>query len=76
MIGTIITQDNELAVRVMDEQFGKLILLPDTESKPLINASHIASDVEGHIVKFFDVVPETNIKVNTWRFHIESFETD
>ena len=63
-------------IRVVDPMYGKLILLPDMESRGLIDARHIVDDVEGYIVKFNDTIPETGIKVNTWHFHIESFETD
>lgn len=76
MIGTIIKEDSQLMVRVVDPMFGRLILQPDMESRGLINTNHIADNVEGYIVKFTDTIPETGIKVNTWHFHIESFETD
>ena len=76
MIGTIILDDNQLMIRVIDPVYGKLILMPDFESRKLIDASHVVDDVEGYIVKFTDTLPESGIKVNTWHFHIESFETN
>jgi hypothetical protein len=76
MKGTIIKEDNQLMIRIIDETYGKLVLIPDKESRGIIDARHIVDEVEGYIVKFIDTVPETTIKVNTWQFHIESFETD
>lgn len=73
MIGTIVKQDNQLMIRVVDPMYGKLYLLPDVETRGMVEARNLCDQVEGYIVKA-KFTTESGINVNAWHFHIESFE--
>lgn len=73
MIGTVIKYENEIKIAVEVKPFGRLVIDPDEESKPLVNESHITSQVEGSLNKIMDKTPE-GINFDHWVFHIDSFD--
>jgi len=73
MRAVIIKQDNRLQVRVTDPLNGNPIMDLDEESIDKINMGHLTDEMDGYIISDLGTVPDTNIKYNRWRFHVESF---
>jgi hypothetical protein len=74
MLGHIILSDNHLMIKVNSQAYGTLFIEADDESASMLQG-HLSDLVEGYVVETTDTTKD-NIKVNTWKFHIESFETD